>query len=351
MRVSHFTKGPGSGTLDLKRLWVFGPQHLRFDAGYPRGDHPLTQGVASSARPGPTFTTHAWSPGAGPRLPDLEAPARRRADVAPPPSPTTVCAMSPAPVPGSRPGTRGAAALPVAAVDWLLGEQSARVLDLGSGRGAFAATLVDAGHEVFCLDQDPQRVATLPGRLGTRLHVAGQVESMPYLSCHFDVVTASQSLHRFAPGLAVTEIARVLRPGGHLAVVYQTRDDTVPWVRRLMAILQRVDPSAMQGAYGDASVAEVAESPYFTGLERRDFRTWVPTTRAGLVTMAERRPAVAALPAAERQAVLDEVGGLYDSSARAPEPLLLPFRTSCWRAQVDHTELAIDDDPALTIAV
>ncbi|GAB2590683.1 class I SAM-dependent methyltransferase [Microlunatus antarcticus] len=259
--------------------------------------------------------------------------------------------MPPAPSSGSRPGPRGSGALTPAAVDWLLGEEPVRVLDLGSGRGAFASTLADAGHEVFCLDQDPARVATLPGRLGTRLHVAGQVESMPYLSCHFDVVSASQTLHRFAPGLAVTEIARVLRPGGHLAVVYQTRDDTVPWVRRLMGILQRVDPSAMQGAYGDASVAEVGESPYFHSLERRDFRAWVPTTREGLVTMASRRSAVAALPAAEREDLLAEVGALYDSSARAPEPLLLPFRTSCWRAQVDHTELSIDDDPALTIAV
>lgn len=259
--------------------------------------------------------------------------------------------MPPAPATGARPGARRPGALQPATVDWMVGEQPARVLDLGSGRGTFAAALVDAGHEVFCLDHDPGRVAGLPERLGTRLHVAGQVESMPYLSCHFDVVTASQTLHRFAPGLAATEIARVLRPGGHLAVLYQTRDDTVPWVRRLMGILQRVDPTAMQGAYGDASVADLAESPYFTNLERRDFRTWVPTTRAGLVAMAARRSAVAALPAAEREAVLAEVGGLYDSSARAPEPLLLPFRTSCWRAEVDHAGLTIDEDPALTIAV
>lgn len=255
------------------------------------------------------------------------------------------------PVSGSGPGARGAATLPSAAIDWLVGAAPARVLDLGSGRGAFAATLADAGHQVFCVDQDPERVATLPERLGTRRHVAGQAESMPYLSCHFDVVTASQTLHRFAPGLAVTEMARVLRPGGHLAVVYQTRDDTVPWVRRLMAILQRVDASAMQGAYGDVSVAEVGGSPYFSGLERRDFRAWVPTTRAALVAMAGRHPAVAALDTTERDALLAEVGALYDSSARVPEPLLLPFRTSCWRAQVDHTELAIDDDPALTITV
>ena len=73
----------------------------------------------------------------------------------------------------------------------MVGEGRQRVLDLGSGTGGFAVMLRDAGHEVFCLDRDVDLVAELPDRLGTRLHVAGQVESLPYLSCHFDVVTAS----------------------------------------------------------------------------------------------------------------------------------------------------------------
>lgn len=252
------------------------------------------------------------------------------------------------PSPGRTPGR--VAALPDAALEWLVGPHPSRVLDLGSGHGAFAVRLADAGHEVFCLDHDPVRAAALPERLGTRLHVAGQVESMPYLSCHFDVVTASQTLHRFAPGLAVTEIARVLKPGGHLAVVYNTRDDTVPWVKRLMGILQQVDGQAMRGAYGDQSVDAVAQSPYFVDLERRDFRNWVPTTRANLLAMAERLPAVGRLDPAARSDLLAQVGALYDGSARAPEPLMLPFRTRCWRAYVDHAQLSIDDeDDALQI--
>ena len=120
-----------------------------------------------------------------------------------------------------------------------------RVLDLGAGRGGFAAMLCDAGHEVFCIDRTVDLVASLPARLETRRHVVGQVESLPFLSCHFDVVTAAQTLHRFAPGLALTEIARVLKPGGYLAIAYNTRDDTVPWVRRLIALMREADPGAM----------------------------------------------------------------------------------------------------------
>ncbi|MFL6028351.1 MAG: class I SAM-dependent methyltransferase [Friedmanniella sp.] len=233
---------------------------------------------------------------------------------------------------------------PAAATAWMVGERRARVLDVGSGRGSFAAMLHEAGHEVFGLDRDVAAVAQLAQRLGTRLHVAGQVESLPFLSCHFDVVTASQTLHRFAPGLALTEIARVLKPGGHIAVAFNTRDDTVPWVRRLSALIREAEPEAMRGDFGLESAAALEESPYFVDLERRNFRNWVPITREGLVSMVERQPWAASLPEDARAELLAAVAGLYDTSARPPEPLLLPFQAACWRARVDHSELALADD-------
>ena len=91
----------------------------------------------------------------------------------------------------------------VAAPAWMVGGPRRRILDLGSGVGSFARLLVNEGHEVFCIDRDVEVVAATTERLGTRLHVVGQVESLPYLSCHFDVVTSSQNLHKFAPGLGL----------------------------------------------------------------------------------------------------------------------------------------------------
>lgn len=240
---------------------------------------------------------------------------------------------------------------PPTAVPWLVGERRARILDLGSGTGAFARLLQDGGHEVFCIDRDVEAVAALPEQLGTRLHVAGRVESLPYLSCHFDVVTASANLHRFAPGLALSEIARVLKPGGVLAVAYNVRDDTVPWVKRLAAILRQVDSSAMAGNFGLESLQAVADSPYFGEITQRSFRNWVPIGRTGLIAMVERRPETARLDSGAREALLSEVGALYDTSARPPEPLLLPYRAACWRAQVDHSGLVLAEDDADAVQI
>jgi predicted RNA methylase len=65
---------------------------------------------------------------------------------------------------------------PAAAPAWMVGGPRRRILDLGSGVGSFAQLLVDEGHEVFCIDRDVEVVAATTERLGTRLHVAGQVE-------------------------------------------------------------------------------------------------------------------------------------------------------------------------------
>jgi hypothetical protein len=108
--------------------------------------------------------------------------------------------------------------------------------------------------------------------------------------------------------------------------------------------MREADPESMRGDYGEDSVEKVAQSQYFGLFERRNFRNWMPITRDGLISMVDRRPAVGQLNPTARDRLLREVGGLYDSSARRPDPLMLPFHTSCWRVEVDHSKLAITGD-------
>ncbi|RCK69240.1 class I SAM-dependent methyltransferase [Desertihabitans brevis] len=244
---------------------------------------------------------------------------------------------------------------PVAALEWMV-PSGRDVLDLAAGSPAFARELARTGFAVTVVDRDRTNLTATPAATvdpgtGPRLHqVVGQPESLPFRSRRFDAVTAADTLQRFAPGLALPEIARVLRPDGWLSVVHTTRDDTVPWVRRLAARVQQVDPEAMRGDYGQDAVEAIRESGCFTDLERRDFRNWIPITRDGLLEMVARRPAVQRLPEDESVALLQDVSALFDSLARHPEPLLLPFQSSCWRARpAPCDEPDLDDALSLSL--
>jgi len=239
---------------------------------------------------------------------------------------------------------------PAAVTGWLTGGHHRRVLDLGTGRGALAHMLADDGHHVVCLDHDitPLRAMVEVDAQGLAhggglTPIAGQASNLPFADRTFDVVTCAQVLHRFAPGLTLAEAARVLRPGGIFSVVYNTRDDTVPWVKRLTRLVQQFDPTIMSGDFGHGSITALTDSPYFFDVEKYNFRNWIPVTRPQMLTMVERNPAVSRLATEQREDLLRQVGELYDASARAPEPLLLPFQATCWRAEVDHTEVSFTD--------
>lgn len=241
--------------------------------------------------------------------------------------------------------------LPPAAIDWLIGEAPRRVLTLSGA--SLPRTLLHAGHDLFAIDKQTRVVAALAQVPGITT-VAAQAESLPFDPCSFDVVAAHQVFHRYAPGLVLSEMARVLRPGGHAAVSYLVRDDSVPWVRRLVQLVQQLDPSAMAGSFGADSVGELLDSKYFPTSTHRSFRHWVPASRTSLTTMAANLPVTRGLDEPERKEFLDSIAALYDESAPGAGDLRLPYTLLCWQAHVDHQELTAPievDDNGLVIPI
>ncbi|HYF71893.1 MAG TPA: class I SAM-dependent methyltransferase, partial [Nocardioides sp.] len=126
---------------------------------------------------------------------------------------------------------------PRESVAWLAGEQPTTVLELGAGTGKLTSVLVDLGHDVHATDPDEQMLAVLRERLpDVRTSVAG-AEELPVPDASYDVVVVAQAFHWFDHERALPEIARVLKPGGRLAVVWNARDERIPWVRRLGALI------------------------------------------------------------------------------------------------------------------
>ncbi|QBX55100.1 SAM-dependent methyltransferase [Nocardioides seonyuensis] len=222
---------------------------------------------------------------------------------------------------------RGRPGYPAEAVSWLVDGEALTVLELGAGTGKLTAELVEQGHAVYATEPDERMHELLVERVpGCSAKVAG-AEEIPANDRSVDVVVAAQAFHWFDHERALAEMARVLKPGGHVALAWNVFDRRIPWVRRLADLI---------GEHGDSSASHsvLEESDLFDEVERKDFAHWQDVDRESLVDIVASRSYVAVLPGHEREAVLDAVRALYDEYGRGHDGMQLPYRTECFRAKV-----------------
>jgi SAM-dependent methyltransferase len=112
------------------------------------------------------------------------------------------------------------------------------VLDLGAGTGKFSRSLLATGARVIAvepvsamLDQLVRQYPEIEARIGS-------AEALPLGDVSLDAVVCAQSFHWFATPQALHEIHRVLKPDGALGLVWNVRDDSVPWVGALTRIMK-----------------------------------------------------------------------------------------------------------------
>lgn len=222
---------------------------------------------------------------------------------------------------------------PAEAAAWLTGSPPMRVLELGAGTGLLTARLAELGHWVVAAEPLDTMVARLSRRLGPRPTgvnvVRGMAEQIPLHSSSVDVVVGAQAFHWFQHARALPEIARVLRPGGHIGLVWNLRDERVPWVRRLGELI-----GAQDTGQDNDPTETLLSSQLFGFVEATTFRFWQPLGRDGLRDLVASRSNVAMMADRERSKVLAGVDGLYDEYGRGPDGMLLPYLTHCYKAVV-----------------
>jgi SAM-dependent methyltransferase len=217
---------------------------------------------------------------------------------------------------------------PPAAAAWLVDSDFAHVLELGAGTGRLTEQLVALGHRVVATDPLEPMLRHLVRRLpGTRA-VLATAEQIPLRGRSVDVVIGAQAFHWFDLDRALPEIARVLRPGGHVGLVWNLRDDRVPWVRRLGALIGNQEHQQNDPTHA------LLSSQLFGFVESSTYRFWQPLDRARLHDLVRSRSAIAMLPDPERADVLRRVDDLYEEYGRGADGMLLPYVTHCYRAVV-----------------
>lgn len=120
---------------------------------------------------------------------------------------------------------------PDQAIDWLLNtmgiSEQAVIADIGSGTGILTRSLLDRGRRVLAVEPNrPMRLAAeqaLVSHAGF-ISVDGAAEATTLAKCSVDLITAAQSYHWFDSLLARVEFARILRPGGKIAMIWNDRE-------------------------------------------------------------------------------------------------------------------------------
>lgn len=203
------------------------------------------------------------------------------------------------------------------------------VLDLGAGTGKLTSTLVTAGHRVTAVDPSEGMLAVLADSMPQVRTVIGSAERLPFGDAEFDVVTVAQAWHWVDPETAAAECARVLRPGGLLAIGWHLRSVTAePWVEELHTLTGEPEYQNRETVALRSSL--VLPSP-FDQVQRTTFEYGLELTPETLAGVASTWSYVATRD--DRDQVLRDVEALGRRVADDTGHLVLPHVTYCYRAQ------------------
>ena len=218
------------------------------------------------------------------------------------------------------------------AVAWCLAGSERPVLDaldLGAGTGALTAGLVASGLSVTAVEPDPEMLAELRRRLPDVRAAVGRAEAVPLGDDTVDAVLVGTAFHWFDTERALPEIARVLRPGGVLALLYNLIDDSVPWV----AELDELSRTSVSLPPGEAN--EVWSFAGFGAVEEARFPHRHRRTAESMTATIGTHSHTLVVSDEERADVLDRVRAFLDSRPETSAgPFDHPLNTAAGRCRV-----------------
>jgi SAM-dependent methyltransferase len=215
---------------------------------------------------------------------------------------------------------RSRPAYPVEAVRWALPEGARRVLDLGAGTGKLTTVLLDLGLDVVAVEPSEPMRERIPPRAEV---LDGSAESLPLADGSVDAVLVGQAFHWFDAEKALAEMARVLRPGGTVGLLWNVMDDSVEWVAQVAGLFGAVDVVSHMDGKPPFTAHDAFEDPAHDEFEHAQ-----SLDADLLVDLVASRSTLVTLPEDERLEVLAKVREV----APDDEPFDLPYVTDVWRS-------------------
>ncbi len=219
---------------------------------------------------------------------------------------------------------RGRPDYPTELVEWLVGD-ARQIVDVGAGTGKLTGVMLGLGHELTAVDPDPRMLDALSEKYPQVDTHPGSAESLPLPDNSADLITFGQAWHWVDPGPASIEVARVLRTGGVLGLIWNLRDESVDWVAELTEIIK---PSAAEQLL---AAGPPPYGPPFEAMEQRSAGWTYVLSPDQLVDLASSRSHLLSLPPHEQREVLAQVAELAEQVTDADGRVQLPYSTVAFR--------------------
>jgi SAM-dependent methyltransferase len=218
---------------------------------------------------------------------------------------------------------RGRPDYPLAAVGALAAELGVRsgepVLDLAAGTGKLSRTLLAAGFDVVGIEPLPSLREVLVEKIGTDRVRYGVAEEIPLADGSVAAVTVADAFHWFDQPRALAEIARVLRPGGGVAIISMVPDwSGASWAHELGTLVARSRP---KHPHFDGPPWQEAVRVAGGWSEPREIRITAmqPSSPERVVDHLASMSWIAAMPEPERSATLGEIRALVNGGEMPAE--------------------------------
>ncbi|NOS99503.1 MAG: class I SAM-dependent methyltransferase [Phycisphaerales bacterium] len=216
---------------------------------------------------------------------------------------------------------------------------SRRAADLGAGTGIFSRRLAQHGWTVFAVE--PSRTLLQHVRPpGHSTHdgcihlVGGVAEHPPLRDGAAALVTAAQAFHWFNPPYALAEIARILTPGGVLALIWNNRDASrCPFTDAFESLVARYNPSYDREYRQQDWPGKIAASGRFDPAQYERIDHLWPQDADAFVGFTRSASYI-------RNVLSRDARGRFENDLRAlirqhfgNEPFAIPLRTDIWIAR------------------
>lgn len=126
-------------------------------------------------------------------------------------------------------------------VNWLIDElkiqSCSTVIDLGAGTGKFLPYLKQATSHIIAVEPVAEMLAQLQIAHSDVKILQAKSDDIALTSESIDAVLCAQSFHWFSNIETLNEIHHLLKPQGHLGLIWNQRDENVPWVKALADLI------------------------------------------------------------------------------------------------------------------